>query len=132
MIGHKLHELYNYYLINRNVGHTTLMKVGTNDFNREKLVLCVDMKHGRDMGLLRSEIVTLNSLDRLIGNNKPLVMDNYTLIEIFSQTVSTYNRLKEETSKAQDEQFKLERQVRSMKSQPFRTFFKTIFGLWQH
>lgn len=129
MIGQKLSEIYNYYLITRNVGHTTLMKEGTDNFKKDKLVLCVDVKHGHNMKIKPSEMVTLHSLDRLRSCNKPLVMDNYTLITIFELMLSKYDKLTNDVFNAQEKTFKVEKQVSDMKSQPFKTFFRTIFKL---
>ena len=134
-----LKEIIDYYRTTRQIGHTTLMKVGTNDFNRDKLVLVLGRDHGDSMGIKRSEMVTLDNLQKLRGSNAPLVIDNGVLIEIFDQTYLKVDSLKEETKRhksnyitTRKELSQSEYKVYNMRSHPFKTFFKTIFGLWQH
>ena len=128
-----------YFLTSRQVGHSTLMNVGTNNFDGDKLVLVRDRKHGDKMGLKRSEMVSLDSLHKLKGHNTPLAIDNGVLIEIFDQAVLKYVELENEAKKerikfnlALKDLDKARSEIKKMRDQPIRTFFKTIFGAWQH
>jgi len=137
-IKQTLKEISTYYQITRQAGHTTLMEQGTANYPKDKLVLCLNMGHGNTMKLKRSEIVPLDSLERLRGHNTPLAIDNGVLIEIFDQTVLEYAKL-EKSAKANRIRYliaskKLREanlEINKMRNQPFRTFFKSIFGAWQ-
>jgi len=128
-----------YFLTTRQAGHSTLMNEGTNNFDGDKLVLVIDRKHGDQMGLKRSEMVSLDSLHKLKGHNTPLAIDNGVLIEIFDQAVLKYVELENEAKKerikfnlALKDLDKARSEIKKMRDQPIRTFFKTIFGAWQH
>ncbi len=133
-----LEAISSYYQTTRQAGHSKLMNVGTNDFNGDKLVLVLDRGHGDKMGLKRSEMVSLGSLDILRGHNKPLVIDNGVLIEIFNQTLLKHVGLENDAKKerikfrlAMKDLDKARSEIKKMRNQPIRTFFKTIFGTWQ-
>jgi len=136
------------------------MRVGTNDYVNNIAVLCVDIKHGDQMGLRRSEIVTLRSLDRLRGGDRPLAIDNYTFMEILKLTDLEFLALENEIGKEKHKHHKAQIEARNLahdlkrekikfnlsvedvktlkiemkkiKGQPIRTFLKSIFGLWPH
>ncbi len=132
-------EISAYYQTTRQVGHSTLMQVGTNEFNGDKYVLVINRSHGDTLGIKRSEMISLDSLGKLRGANRPLVIDNGVLIEIFDQTVLKYGDLENDAKKerikfnlAMKDLTQAKREIRTMRNQPFRTFFKTIFSAWPH
>lgn len=138
-IKDKLDTIRVYFLTSRQAGHSTLMNVGTNNFNGDKLVLVLDKRHGDEMGLKTSEMVSLDSLHKLRGHNAPLVIDNGVLIEIFDQSLLKYIDLENDARKerikfnlAMKDLDKARTEIKKMRRQPIRTFFKTIFGTWQH
>ena len=132
-------EISQYFQMTRQAGHTRLMKAGFVNFNGDKYVLCLNIDHGTRMGVRKSEIVSLESLDKLRGSNRPLAIDNGALIEIFDQMDLKMDSLVEETQRhkskyiwTRDELLISQNKVKDMRSHPFKTFFKTIFKLWQH
>jgi hypothetical protein len=134
-----LTELATYFRSTRQIGHSTLMNVGTNNYNKPKRVLVLDRSHGDTMGLRRSEMVGMGDLEKLRGIHVPLVIDNGALLEIFDQAVLKYAQLQSEADgqRAQylNKKYELdisEGKIKEMRSQPFKTFFKTIFKLWRH
>jgi hypothetical protein len=139
IIENILHELRAYYHGTRQIGHSTLMNVGTNNYNKPKRVLVLNRSHGDTMGLRRSEMVDMGNLERLRGIHVPLVIDNGALLEIFDQTVLKYGELQSETDRQRAQYLNKkheldisEGKIKEMRSQPFKTFFKTIFKLWRH
>jgi len=125
-----LEELNAYYLTTRQAGHTTLMKRGISNYERKKLVMVHNMSYGRDLRIPKNEIVTLNSLDRLRGNDLPLVIDNSTLTTIFRESLSEYTRLEKERNVYRDANHLLQDDIRKMRANPFKTLFKTLWRRW--
>lgn len=98
-VKEKLRSLLTYYETSRQIGHTTLMKIGTNNYEKEKLVLSYNMSHGDNLGFKRNEIVSWQNLERLCGHRKPMVIDNWTLSVILSDTLKEIEKLEEENRK---------------------------------
>ena len=130
-------ELTAYYLSSRQVGHTTLMKRGVSNYERKKLVLVHNMSYGRDLGVPKNETITPNSLDRLRGCDVPLAIDNGTLSEIFRTSLDAHCRLEEEKDKIKQQRddasrlaYRRETEINTMRAQPFKTLFKTLWQRW--
>lgn len=95
-IKEKLTELANYYSINRQVGHTSIMLNGTNSCENSAIVV-----HNHDFGThlkkqcnKTTQIISVNSLDKqLRGLSKPLVIDNATLFSLFSEASEKISEL---------------------------------------
>jgi len=98
-ITHTLEELRAYLIMTRGVGHTHLMKVGTNNFRTDKAVLCLDKSTGMNMGLRNSEVISLNNMTSLRGHPTPLVVDHSALIEIMNKTLVRLSELESEIVK---------------------------------
>jgi len=159
-IKEKIETIIMYMATNRQAGHSTLMRVGTDNFQRDKFILTKNLKQGDQYKCLRSEIVSLGSLGKLRGHDRPLAIDNHALVTIFDQAVSELTEQEEEIKTLKEnineitlvdihrlkddlrkekikfqlaiKDLKKERlEVKRMRNRPFKTFFKTIFGTWQ-
>ena len=98
-IEKKLEKLLNYYLETRQVGHTTLMKEGTNHYDKDFFVLTMNMQHGDAIELKPKNIISWQNIDRLIGHNKPLAIDNGTMTELLIDAIMRIEALDEENKK---------------------------------
>lgn len=98
-IEKKLEKLLNYYLETRQVGHTTLMKEGTNHYDKDFFVLTMNMSHGNNIGLKPTNIISWENLDRLQGHKKPLAIDNGTMTELLIDAIMRIEALDEENKK---------------------------------
>jgi hypothetical protein len=153
-------EISSYMVMNRQAGFTTLLRTGTDNYRSDKFIITENMKQGEMFRCLQSEIVPLSSLERLRGHSRPLVIDNSALIQIFHQaslklskqeeeiktlrkdldkvklsdikhleTQVKYNKIK--YSLALKDAMARKKEIKEMRDKPFKTFFKTIFGLWK-
>ena len=134
-----LNQLVSYYASTRGGGHTTLMKEGTNNYVGQKHVLLMDQAHGENTGIPKDERVTLGSLGRLCGTKSPLAVDNFVLSQIFlisslklEQHEEVVTKLKREANYERIMKESAVDEIKKMRKHPIKTFFKTIFGLWQH
>jgi hypothetical protein len=94
-IKQNLESLYRYYFSTRGVGHTYTMLNGVVS-NPKVKVVTANVAHAKTLGLKREQVITLDNLDRLRGNNCPLVFDNYTLMCLLNDTLCEINRLEKE------------------------------------
>ena len=95
----KLELLLNYYLINRKVGHTAVLKEGTKHYDKDLLILASYAKDWQFLECKPNQIISWQNLDKLCGHAKPLVIDNESLIEILSETIEELEKLKDENEK---------------------------------
>jgi hypothetical protein len=95
-IQKKLSDLLFYYETTRGIGHTTLMKKGTDNYGDNKCVLTFNMEHGEVMGFNPKEIVTLQSLDRTRGAARPMAIDNGTMMVLLTETLKEFGKLERE------------------------------------
>ena len=126
----KLIELTSYYHTTRQVGHTTLMRQGTDNFEDKKLVLVVNTSHGKDLRIPKDEMVTLNSLVRLRGQHRPLIIDNGALMTIFDDTLNEVRYFEHEKDVEKIRAGMLQKEINTMRKQPFKTLFKTLWQRW--
>jgi len=98
-IEKKLEILLQYYLSTRRAGHTTLMKEGTNHYDKDFFVLAHNMEYGETMGFGPKSAVSWQNLDKLIGHNKPLAIDNGPMTELLADVLVRIEALKEENKK---------------------------------
>jgi hypothetical protein len=98
-IKKKLETLLQYYLTTRQVGHTTLMKEGTNHYDKPFFVLCHSMVHGESLGFDVTNTISYGNPDKLRGHNRPLVIDNGVIPEILSDALMRIETLEEENEK---------------------------------
>jgi hypothetical protein len=93
----KLKELLTYYEGSRQSGHTTLMRKGTDHYaERKKFVLAFNAAHGDNMGFKVDEVISWQNLSKLRGHNKPLAIDNGSMLMILRDTISEIEVLEEE------------------------------------
>jgi len=86
-IEKKLEELLHYFMSTRAVGHTTLLKRGTNNYDKPFFVLTHNTEAGNALKFWPKNIISLHNLDRLRGSNRPLTIDNGAMIEILSDAL---------------------------------------------
>lgn len=103
----KVRNLANYYAATRKVGHTTLMKEGTNNYQGDKLVLTYNMSSGHDLGFKTDEIISWKNVDKLRGNKKPIVIDNGVMTEIFKEITQEFYLLEKENKKLREQKRKI-------------------------
>jgi hypothetical protein len=96
-IKEKLEALRNYYAINRKVGHTKLIEDGTK--NSDKKLILVHKKTDILFSESKEDQVSWNSLDRLIGEDKPLVIDNAVMLLLLDEAINKIERLEEDAEK---------------------------------
>ena len=100
ILKQKLELLAAYFQRTQQVGHTALVRQGFDDYPGDKLILSRTMNRGNRLRCLKSQIVTLNTLDRLNGHNWPMVIDNDVIIELFHKTLWELDELEEKLNKA--------------------------------
>lgn len=102
-VAYKLQELLTYYLATRQCGHTTLMKQGRDNYTGQKLILAADYKSGKELSSdPNKEVISLNSLEKLRGSNKPLAIDNATMTILLQDTLDELLRLENENKKLKE------------------------------
>lgn len=101
-IQEELAKLLFYYEATRNVGHTTLMKKGTDNYDGQKYVLTINMNHGTEMNLDSKEIISLQNLDKLRGSSRPIAIDNETMRVILAETLKEFDKLEKENQELND------------------------------
>lgn len=101
----KLNVLYQYYKLTRGVGHTTLMKKGVENFDKDTLILTPNMNAGEVLGFNKDQIVTWNSLNKLRGHNKPLAIDNGTMMIILEDVIKELQNEKKKTNEKKNKRY---------------------------
>ena len=97
----KLGTLVSYYEHTRRAGHTTLMKEGINNYQGDKILVAYKLEQGKiilDRKTDDVKIVSVNNIESLIGDNKPITFDNYALQTIFEEAYNEISRLRDEVS----------------------------------
>lgn len=95
----KLRRLDTYFACARQVGHTALLRQGFDNWSGDKLILTTNMKEGHKLKCLESQIVTLDSLDRLQGRDWPMLVDNSVLVHLFHSAILELEGLESENKK---------------------------------
>jgi hypothetical protein len=92
----KLEILRDYYDKTRGIGHTTLMKKGTDNV-KDKLILGFNKESCEELGYKYDESISWHNLNyaNLLGQNKPLVIDNGAMCLILNETLEEIDRLEE-------------------------------------
>ena len=98
-IKKQLEGLLHYYMATRTVGHTTLLKKGTDNYDKPFCVLTHNIDAARSLGFSPKNTVSLLSLDRLRGSSRPMVIDNGAMIEILVDALMRIEALEEENKK---------------------------------
>lgn len=97
-IKEKLEILRNYYVATRQVGHTTLMKEGTDNYEREKLVLTYNKNHGAELGIKPQQVISWYNLN-INGYSAALAIDNGTMQIMLEETLKYINELENDRRK---------------------------------
>lgn len=94
----KLKELMTYYNVTRQVGHTRLVKEGTEHYEGPKLILVYNMDHGANTfpKSNKDEIISWQNLKSLRGHHRPLAVDNGTMWGILGDSIEEIEKLQEE------------------------------------
>lgn len=93
-IKQKLEFLKAYYEVTRRTGHTTLMKNGTDNYDRDKLILAYHKEAGSAIGFKPHEIVSWKGdLKDLIGHKDPLAIDNGAMFKMLEETLEYIKEL---------------------------------------
>ena len=98
-IKKQLEDLLYYYMATRATGHTTLMKQGTDNYDKPFCILTHNAEAGSSLGFNQKNVVTLNSLDRLRGSSRPIAIDNGAMIELLISAIMRIESLEEENKK---------------------------------
>ena len=72
------------------------MKKGTDNYEGEKFILSFNLKNRNEIGCTSQEIVSLESLSKLIGSSKPIAIDNGAMITILTETLNEFRKLEKE------------------------------------
>ena len=130
----KLLTLHFYYTTTRGNGHTALMKEGTKHYQGDKLVLVGQMHEHKNTETKLCETISLNSLDKLRGLNKPLAIDNHALATIFENSMTEILNLEGEINTLTQDKLhylltieELKNKISDMESHPIHTFLKHFF-----
>lgn len=99
-VKYKIEELLHYYNTTRQVGHTTTLLENVGN----ALVLCGDYTtcklFEKQYGDKNTKFVSYGSLDyNLRGMNKPLVIDNYAMMNLLRDSLQALNYLEYENNK---------------------------------
>ena len=97
----KLREIVAYYEATRQVGHTTLMKMGIEN-QPDSVLLAHNMDSGNrivDRIKPKPKVVSLNSLHNLRGMKKPMAIDNGALQFILAEAADEIHELQIENAK---------------------------------
>lgn len=94
-IKEKLQALKDYYEINRKVGHSTLMKEGTNNFKDKKFILAYNKDYSDFYGCTPEDIISWKIFKAysLKGHARPLAIDNGVMFELLRESLEEIRRL---------------------------------------
>lgn len=94
-IKEKLEILRDYYDKTRQVGHTTLVKEGTNNYKKPKLILVYKKDEHTYFDVKSDELISWKSLHNqdLLGQNKPLAIDNGVMWLMLDEAIKEINKL---------------------------------------
>jgi len=95
-IKEKIQAIRDYFDFTRQVGHTTLMKKGIDNYDKDKLVLTHKKEEYDWLGLKPTEVISWHNLNALKGNKKPLVIDNGILWLMLNETIEYINELEKD------------------------------------
>ena len=96
-IKEKLKAIRDYYDMTRQVGHTSLMKEGV--VNSDKKLVLVHKQLDHLFGCDKKDQVSWHNLDKLIGQNKPLVIDNGIMWLMLNEALEEIEKLEEDSRK---------------------------------
>ena len=84
-----LEEISHYLRVTKGCGHTTLLLDGVDNSDRPSIMItiCSRRTPGKSMN------VSLQSLHRLRGHKKPLVIDNGALLVLLEESLATIENL---------------------------------------
>ena len=98
-----LDKIYNYYHLSRKVGHTTTMIEGAK--NHDCLVMLANIEQCKWFKKEYPKINTISlydSIEKLTGFNKPLLIDNHAIFELLGGALRLIKDLENEVSFNED------------------------------
>jgi len=93
----KLELLLNYYLINRKVGHTALLKEGTKHYENDMFILSSHSKDWSFLDCKPDQILSWQNINKLRGYKKPIAIDLTEVIEHIEKIENENEKLKNVT-----------------------------------
>ena len=106
-IKRKIEELLFYYESTRGVGHTTLLKEGTNNNIINKLILVYNKSTFNYLENKTTTLISWKNIKALRGNNKPLSIDNGVITLLLMEVLEEFNKLTNKNDKLKNELKKL-------------------------
>ena len=84
----KIHlQLYGYINEVRGKGKTSLLKQGIDNYDKSFLLLTANQSMAKDLTKNKKcKIVTLNSIERIIGSDKPIIIDQEAIAKLSFDT----------------------------------------------
>lgn len=98
-IKEKLETIHHYYVKNRQAGHTSLMRNGV--LHTDKKLVLVHKPMSDIFGCKNQDQVSWHSLHKLIGQDKPLAIDNGVMTLMLQEAIEEIERLEEDSLKLQ-------------------------------
>lgn len=98
----KLEFLLDYYQATRGIGHSTLIKKGTDNYDQPFMVLTCNSEGDPFIDVNKEDIVSIESLNRVIGKRKPMVIDNGAVIKLLYETILTIDTLQKENKQLKE------------------------------
>lgn len=97
-IKDKLEILYHYYITTRQVGHSTLLKTGLDNYENKKFVLAYSKSDNVFLKCKPNEIISWVDLNlgSLIGFDRPLIIDNGVMDVLLRETLNYIESLEED------------------------------------
>ena len=89
-------NLIDYFLSHRQIGHTTLLKKGADNYDKPFFIVCSDLKHvqtiKRELKNKNAKLITLSTFeDKTRGTENPIAFDNFTLNTIFQEVKISFD-----------------------------------------
>ena len=99
-----LRDLVLYFSSNCKRGHTTAMIEGAKN-NIDTLVMAASKQHVNELRkyLPKNMIGNIGNMKNLYGLQKPMVFDNYTLLEIFFRSIKRMEELEKIVAELKDD-----------------------------
>lgn len=83
-------QLYSYINEVRGKGKTSLLKKGIDNYDKSFLLLTVNQSMAKDLTKNKKcKVVTLNSIEKIIGSDKPIVIDQEAIAKLSFETAKT-------------------------------------------
>lgn len=98
----KLELLAHYYESTRRVGHTTLVKQGTDTYDKPFLVLTYNAEGDPFTNVDRKNIISSQNPNRLRGEEKALAIDNGAMLTLLNESIEEIIKLQGENKQLKE------------------------------